>query len=70
LGGTDFAEGKASADKVGIEVKDDKTLVVQFEKPTPFFISLTVFVTNFSLNEKFVSTRIAKNSIQKQNPSD
>lgn len=56
-GGTDFVEGKISADQVGIEVKDEKTLVVRLEKPTPFFISLTAFVTYFPLNEKFVTEK-------------
>lgn len=54
-GGAEFAAGEAEADAVAIEVKDDKTLVVELVQPTPFFLGLTAFVTYFPLNEKFVS---------------
>ncbi|MFK9092673.1 peptide ABC transporter substrate-binding protein [Bacillus salipaludis] len=56
-GGAPFAAGEANADTVGIEVKDEKTLVVHLEKPTPFFVGLTAFVTYFPLNEKFVTEK-------------
>ncbi|WP_251553615.1 peptide ABC transporter substrate-binding protein [Neobacillus muris] len=56
-GGTAFAAGEAGADTVAIDAKDDQTLVVQLEKPTPFFVSLTAFVTYFPLNEKFVTEK-------------
>lgn len=54
-GGAEFAAGEAEADAVAIEVKDDRTLVVELVQPTPFFLGLTAFVTYFPLNEKFVS---------------
>ncbi|MCM3708377.1 MULTISPECIES: peptide ABC transporter substrate-binding protein [Cytobacillus] len=54
-GGAEFAAGEAEADAVAIEVRDDKTLVVELIQPTPFFLGLTAFVTYFPLNEKFVS---------------
>ncbi|MBG9549256.1 peptide ABC transporter substrate-binding protein [Cytobacillus firmus] len=54
-GGAEFAAGEAEVDAVAIEVKDDKTLVVELVQPTPFFLGLTAFVTYFPLNEKFVS---------------
>lgn len=39
----DYNEGKASVDEVGVEAKDDKTLVVELEEPTPFFVQLTAY---------------------------
>lgn len=66
-GAADFAAGKAGAETVGIEVKDDKTLVVQLEKPTPFFVSLTAFVTYFPLNEKFVTEKGEQFALTHQN---
>ncbi|MFE8701795.1 peptide ABC transporter substrate-binding protein [Cytobacillus sp. FJAT-54145] len=56
-GGAAFAAGEADAEAVGIEVKDDKTLVVTLEQPTPFFLGLTAFATYFPLNEKFVTEK-------------
>ncbi|WLD94532.1 peptide ABC transporter substrate-binding protein [Alkalihalobacillus sp. AL-G] len=56
-GAKPFSEGKGNADSVGIEVKDDKTLVVHLEKPTPYFLGLTAFVTYFPLNKEFVESQ-------------
>ena len=48
-----FNNGKASKDEVGIKVVDDKTLEVKLEAATPYFLSLTAFVTYMPVNEKF-----------------
>ncbi|PLR89786.1 peptide ABC transporter substrate-binding protein [Bacillus sp. T33-2] len=56
-GAAAFAAGEADAESVAIEVKDDKTLVVELVQPTPFFLGLTAFVTYFPLNEKFVTEK-------------
>ena len=40
-----FNLGTGSADAVGIEAKDDQTLVVTLEVPTPYFLELTAFKT-------------------------
>ncbi|GGE14976.1 dipeptide-binding protein DppE [Marinithermofilum abyssi] len=41
--GEKYNAGKASADEVGVKAKDDHTLVVELEKPTPFFEELTCY---------------------------
>ncbi|NHM32946.1 ABC transporter substrate-binding protein [Neobacillus terrae] len=43
-------EGKAGADTLGIKAVDDKTLEVQLENPTPYFLELTAFYTYFPVN--------------------
>lgn len=56
-GGAAYAAGESDADSVAIEVKDEKTLVVELIQPTPFFVGLTAFVTYFPLNEAFISEK-------------
>lgn len=51
-GAEGYHRGKSSADDVAIEVKDDKTLVVTLENPTPYFKELTAFMTYMPVNEK------------------
>lgn len=58
-GGEAYNLGKGSAEDLGIEVKDDKTLVVTLENPTPYFTELTAFMTYLPVNEK-VATENAK----------
>lgn len=53
--GDDYSQSKATAEEVGIQTPDDKTLVVQLKKPTPYFLRLTAFIPYFALNEKFVT---------------
>lgn len=36
-------EGKVSLDQIGIEVIDDRTLKIELEHPTPYFLQLTAF---------------------------
>ncbi|WP_100330583.1 peptide ABC transporter substrate-binding protein [Bacillus xiapuensis] len=45
-------EGKAKLDDVGVKAKDDKTLVVTLENPTPYFLELTAFYTYLPVNSK------------------
>ncbi|MCM3026010.1 peptide ABC transporter substrate-binding protein [Bacillus safensis] len=45
-------KGEAKVDDVGIKAKDDKTLVVELENPTPFFTELTAFYTYMPINQK------------------
>lgn len=44
--------GKGSLDDVGVTAKDDKTLVVELENPTPYFLELTSFYTYYPVNSK------------------
>lgn len=57
VGGAEYAAGTGSADAVGIEAKDDKTLVVKLKQPTPYFLRLTSLVPYFPLNEAFVKSK-------------
>src|SRR5699024_7457370 len=41
-------------DELGVTVEDDKTLVVELEQPTPYFLDLTAFHTYYPLNEDVV----------------
>ncbi|MFC4075668.1 peptide ABC transporter substrate-binding protein [Salinithrix halophila] len=52
--GEKYNKGKAKADEVGVKAVDDKTLEVELEKPTPYFISLTSFYTLMPVNKKVV----------------
>ncbi|TCO60411.1 peptide ABC transporter substrate-binding protein [Caldanaerobacter subterraneus] len=49
-----FNAGEVSADEVGIKALDEKTLEVQLEEPTPYFLSLTAFITYLPLEKSFV----------------
>ena len=42
-----FTDGKVGFDKVGIKAKDDFTLEVKLNNPTPFFLELVAFYTYF-----------------------
>ncbi|MGG4443618.1 peptide ABC transporter substrate-binding protein [Brevibacillus fortis] len=46
--------GKVKPEEIGVKATDDKTLVVQLENPTPFFLELTAFYSYFPLNTKVV----------------
>lgn len=54
-GGQAINDGKAKPETLGVEAKDDKTLVVTLEAPTPYFEELTAFYTYFPVNEKVAS---------------
>ncbi|WP_232699905.1 peptide ABC transporter substrate-binding protein [Brevibacillus daliensis] len=54
--GEKYNKGEVPADQVGIKATDDKTLVVELENPTPFFLELTSFYTYFPVNKKLVES--------------
>lgn len=43
----------ARKDEIGVTAKDDKTLVVELSRKTPYFVSLTTFPPFYPVNEKF-----------------
>jgi oligopeptide transport system substrate-binding protein len=47
--------GKIPPDALGISCPNSKTLVVELEKPTPFFLKLTSFCTYFPVNHKIAT---------------
>ncbi|MFB4475227.1 peptide ABC transporter substrate-binding protein, partial [Oceanobacillus caeni] len=53
-GAEDAKENGGSLDDVGVKAEDDKTLVVELEQPTPYFLDLTAFYTYFPVNHKVV----------------
>lgn len=54
-GAEDAKENGGSLDDVGITVEDEKTLVVELEQPTDYFLELTAFHTYYPLNKDVVS---------------
>ncbi|MFD2045324.1 peptide ABC transporter substrate-binding protein [Ornithinibacillus salinisoli] len=46
--------GEGSLDDVGITAEDDKTLVVELQQPTPYFLDLTAFYTYYPVNHNVV----------------
>ncbi|MFS1515583.1 peptide ABC transporter substrate-binding protein [Bacillus sp. SCS-151] len=46
------SKGEVSIDEVGVKAIDDKTLEVQLENPTPYFLELTAFYTYYPVNSK------------------
>lgn len=50
-----YYEGKAELDEVGIKVIDEKTLQVELEAITPYFLELTAFGSFYPVNKNVVS---------------
>lgn len=66
VGAAEYAKG-GSADKVGIEAKDDKTLVVHLKQPTPYFLRLTSLAPYFPMKEEFVKSQGESYALSPQN---
>ncbi|MGG1664047.1 peptide ABC transporter substrate-binding protein [Brevibacillus sp. NRS-1366] len=49
-----YNKGNGKAEDVGIKATDDKTLVVEMENPSPYFLELTSLYTFYPLNKKAV----------------
>lgn len=49
--------GELTPDQLGVSATDDQTLVVELERPVPYFISLMSFSTFLPLNEAFVTAK-------------
>ena len=54
---TEIGEGTAEVADLGITAEDDKTLVVELERPVAYFLSLMSFGTFYPLNEEFVTAQ-------------
>lgn len=48
-----YFEGKCSYDDVGIHAMDDKTLVINLESPSPYFLQLTATSMYLPVNQKW-----------------
>ncbi len=55
--GADVLSGKAGVDKLGVMAKDDKTLVVELDRPVPFFDKLMAFPPFYPSNQAFVEAQ-------------
>jgi len=53
-GAKDYYEGKSLAEEVAITVVDDKTIEVELDTPTPYFLNLTAFYTYFPVRRDMV----------------
>lgn len=58
---------KKQKEELGVSAKDDQTLVVELERPVPYFLSLTAFPTFVPLNEKFVKAQGANYGLDAAN---
>ena len=54
---TEIGEGKAEIADLGIKAEDDKTLIIELERPVAYFLSLMSFGTFLPLNEEFVTAQ-------------
>ena len=45
-------EGKVTLEEIGVRALDEKTLVVELQNPTPYFLELTAFPAFFPVNQK------------------
>ncbi|MFD2385788.1 peptide ABC transporter substrate-binding protein [Enterococcus rivorum] len=54
LNADEILSGKISANELGVSALDDETLVIQLNKPTPYFTSMLAIPAFFPLKESFV----------------
>lgn len=52
---TEIGKGTAKIEDLGIKAEDDKTLVIELERPVAYFLSLMTFGAFYPLNEAFVT---------------
>ena len=53
-GAREYYEGRGGAEDVAIRVADDRTIEVELETPTPYFLNLTAFYTYFPVRRDVV----------------
>ncbi len=49
-------KGELAPEELGVKAKNDKTLIVELEKPLPFFLSLMTSPNFYPINKKFVDS--------------
>ncbi|MBE1555064.1 peptide ABC transporter substrate-binding protein [Sporosarcina limicola] len=54
---TEIGKGTMEISDLGITAQDDKTLVIELERPVQYFLSLMAFRTFYPLNEEFVTAQ-------------
>ncbi|MFJ8064790.1 peptide ABC transporter substrate-binding protein [Psychrobacillus sp. NPDC096426] len=54
---TEISRGSMDKSELGVEAKDDKTLVVTLERPVPYFVSLMAFGTFYPQSEAYVTAQ-------------
>ncbi|MDP4109793.1 MAG: peptide ABC transporter substrate-binding protein [Bacillota bacterium] len=59
--------GQMPTDKLGVYAKDDKTLVVELDRPIPYFISLVSFPIFCPINQKFCEEKGDKYAVGIEN---
>lgn len=64
-GAEEYNAGKGKPEDVGIEAKDDKTLLVSLVKPTPFFLDLVCNGVFMPLNKSFYEKQPVENNVIK-----
>jgi len=64
-GAESYFYGKGSKKDVGIEVKDEKTLVVKLKQPTPYFLQIVCSSVAMPINGKFYANQPLVNGISK-----
>ncbi len=60
-GGEAYNTGKGKVEDLGIEVKDDKTLIITLERPADYFLDVCAFGVFYPVNEKFYNSVGAEN---------
>ena len=63
----EYSEKKATADQVGIQTPDDKTMVVKLKAPTPYFLSLTTFIPYYAVDMSFYEKQGKDYAVGKDN---
>jgi len=63
----EYSEKKATADQIGIQTPDDKTLIVKLKAPTPYFLSLTTFVPYYAVDMSFFDEQGKDYAVGKDN---
>jgi oligopeptide transport system substrate-binding protein len=64
-GAEEYNSGNGKPEDVGIKVQDDKTLVVELVKPTPYFLDLVCNGVYMPVNKSFYDKQPVENNIGK-----